>query len=89
MATLGEILDRHWDAFRRGLRGDLPTRVEPLTVTFKPEAKVRGRIFSPIKTERLATRIETLVALGLVFRNLQAVWASAAMAEPKKRGFPW
>ena len=52
-ARLREILDRHWHAFRRGLRGDPSTRVEPLTVTFKPEAKVvkaRGCIYSPIKT---------------------------------------
>ena len=39
-ASLREILDRHWNAFRRGLRGDPPARVETLTVTFKPEAKV-------------------------------------------------
>ena len=27
-----EILDLHWNAFRRGLRGGSPARVEPLTV---------------------------------------------------------
>ena len=48
--------------------------------------KARGRVYSPIKTVWLATCIVTLVALGLVFRNLQAMWASAAaaMAAPKK-----
>ena len=89
-ARLREILDRHWNAFRRGLRGDPPARVEPLTVTFKPETKVvkaRGRVYSPTKTARLARCIVSLVALGLVFRNLQAVWASVAMAAPKKGGF--
>ena len=52
-ARLHEILDRHWNAFRRGLRGHPPARVEPLTVTFKPEAKLvkaRGRVCSPTKT---------------------------------------
>ena len=49
--------------------------------------KARGRVYSPIKTARLATCTETLVALGLVFRNLQAVWASAAIDAPKKGGF--
>ena len=39
-ARLRDILDRYWNAFRRGLRGDPPARVEPLTVTFKPEANV-------------------------------------------------
>ena len=89
-ARLREILDRHWNAFRCGLRGDPPARAKPLTVTFKPEAKVvkaRGRVHSPIKTAWLATCIETLVALGLGVRDLQTVWASAAMATPKKGGF--
>ena len=57
-ASLREILDRHWNAFRRGLRGDPPVRVETLTVTFKPETKVvkaRGRLYSPIKTAWLTT----------------------------------
>ena len=89
-ARLRKILGWHGNAFRRGLRGDPPDRVEPLMVTFKPEAKVvkaRGRVYSPIKTAWLATCIGMLVALGLVFRNLQAVWASATMAAPKKGGF--
>ena len=71
-----KILDWHRNAFRHGLCGDPPARVEPLTVTFKPEAKVfkaRGRVNSPIKIAWLATCIGTLVALGLVFRNLHAV----------------
>ena len=89
-AGLHEILDRHWNTFRRGLRGDPPARVEPLTVMFKLEAKVvkaRGGVYSPIKTALLETCIETLVALGLVFRNVQVEWASAAMAASKKGGF--
>ena len=60
------------------LRVDPSARVEPL----KPEAKVvrtRGHAYLPIKTAWLATCIGTLVALGLVFRNLQAVQASAAV----------
>ena len=74
-----EMLDRHWNAFRRGLRGDPPACVELLTMTFKPEAKVakaRGRVSSSVKTAWLTTYIGTLVALGLAFRNMQAVWAS-------------
>ena len=77
-------------AIRGGLRGDPPARVEPLTVTFKPKTKVvqegGGVYYSPIKTAWLATCIGTLVALGLVFRNLRAVWASVAKAAPKKGG---
>ena len=32
-ARLSKILDRHWNAFGRGLRGDPPAHVEPLMVT--------------------------------------------------------
>ena len=91
-ARLHEILDRHCNTFRRGLRDDPPARVEPLTLLFRPEAKVvkaQGRVYSPIMTAWLAACIGTLVALELVFRNLQAVWASVAMAAPKKGGFAW
>ena len=89
-ARLREILDRHWNAFWRGFCSDPPARVESLTVTFKPEAKVvkaRGRAYSPIKTAWMATYTGTLVALVLEFRNLQAVWDSAAMAAPRKGRF--
>ena len=89
-ARLREISDGHWNAFRLGFRGDRPARVEPLTATFKPEARVvktRGRAYSPVKTAWLATCIGTLVALGLVFRNMPAAWASTAMTAPKKGGF--
>ena len=87
--SLRKIVDRHWNAFRRDLRDDPPDRVETLTVTFKPEAKMvkaRGRVYVPIKTAWL-TRIGIMVALGLVFCNMQAVWTSAAMAATKKGGF--
>ena len=79
---LREILDLHWNTFQRGLRGDRPARVKPLT--FKPEAnvvKAQGRVYSPIKTTWLALCIGTLVAPRLLFYNLQAVWATTTMAE--------
>ena len=49
--------------------------------------KARRCVYLPIKTAWLATCIGTLVALMLVFRNLQAVLASTAMAAPKTGGF--
>ena len=92
-ARLREILDQRCNTSWRGLRGDPPAHVEPLTVTLKLEVKVakaRGRVYSPIKTVWLVTCIGSLVALGLVLRNLQAVWARAAMAVPKtKKDFAW
>ena len=83
-ARLREISECYWNAFRRGLRGDPPAHVEPFTVT--PDAKVirvRGHVYSLNKTAWLSLYIEILIALGLVFGNLQVVWASAVMAVPK------
>ena len=89
-ARLRKNLNRLWNAFRRGLLGDPPARVEPLTATLRPKAKVvkaRGRVYLPIKTAWPVTLIGTLVTLGLAFRNMQAVWASATKAAPKKGRF--
>ena len=35
----------------------------------------------------MASCVATLLAFGLVFRNLQAVWSSRAMSVPKKDSF--
>ena len=90
VSKLREVVGRHENAFRRALRGDPPARVEPLRVRFKPGAravKASPRVYSPVKTAWLAGCMAALVALGLVYRSLQAVWASAAMATPKKGGY--
>ena len=88
---LRDVLGSRWNAFRRGLRrGDPPARVEPLRVTLKPGArpvKAQPRVYNPVKTTWLAACMASLAALGLVFRNMQAVWASAAMATLKEGGF--
>ena len=57
-------------------------RVQP-----KPGAsavKTKPRRYDPMKTRWLASCVAVLLAFGLVFRNLQAVWSSPAMAVPKK-----
>eukprot|EP00752_Nemacystus_decipiens_P002231 g2116.t1 len=86
---LREVIRKRWNVFRRGLRpGDPPASVEPLRVTLKPDArpvKARARVYNPVKSAWLAACMASLVALGLVFFNLQAVWASAAMVLPKKQ----
>ena len=85
------VIGRRWNAFRRGLcRGDPLARVEPLRVTLKPGArpvKAQPRIYNPVKTAWLAACMASLAALGLVFLNMQAVWASEVKATPKKGGF--
>ena len=84
------ILSRRFNAFRRALRGDPPARVEPMRVQLKPGAsavKAKPRRYDPVKTSWLASCVAALLAFGLVFRNLQAVWSSPAMAVPKKDSF--
>ena len=84
---LPQVIGRCWNAFRHGLpRGDPPARVGPLRVTLKPgtrPVKARPRVYNLIKTAWLAS----YAALGLVLLNMQPVWASVAMATPKKGGF--
>ena len=75
------IIHARWNVFRRGLRpGDPPANVEPLKVNLKPDArpvKARPRAYNPVKSAWIAACMATLVALGLVFANMQAVWAIA------------
>ena len=91
MERLHDVIGKNWKAFWRGLRrGNSPARVEPLCVALKPAArpiKARPRVYNPVKTAWLAACMASLTALGPVFLNMQAVWASAAMATPKERGF--
>ena len=49
--------------------------------------KARPRRYNPVKTGWLASCIAALVAFGFLVRNIQAVWASPAMAVPKRDTF--
>ena len=87
---LRDIPSRRVDAFRWALRGDPPARVEPMRVHLKPQAqavRARPRRYDPVKTGWLASCIAALVAFGLLVRNIQTVWASPAMAVPKRDTF--
>ena len=78
------IMSRRFNAFRRALRG--------VRVQLKPGAsavKAKPRRYDPVKTSWLASCVAALLAFGLVFRNLQAVWSSSAMAVPKKTRSAW
>ena len=84
------VLHRHFNAFRRALRDDPPARVETMRVKLKPGAtaiKMKPRRYDPRKSSWLASCMGAFLALGLVYRNLQAVWSSPAMAVPKKDTF--
>ena len=81
------ILSRRFNAFRRAVRGDRPARVEPKRVQLERGASAvnaKPRRYDPVNTSLLASCVEALLAFGLVFRNLQSVWSSPAMAVPKK-----
>ena len=83
-------MSRRFNAFRRALWGDPPARVESMRVQLKPGAsavKAEPRRYDPVKMSWLASCVAALLAFGLVFRNLQAVWSSLAMAVPKKDSF--
>ena len=87
---LRDILHRRENAFRRALRGDPPARVEPMRVQLKPGAttvKAKPRRYDPGKSSWLASCMAALMAFGLVFINVQAVWSSPAMAVPKGDSF--
>ena len=81
------IVSRCFNAFRRALLGDPPARVEPMRAQLKPGASAltaKPRRYDPVKTSWLAWSVAAVLAFGLVFRNLQAVGSSTAMAMPKK-----
>ena len=61
-----------------------------MRVHLKPQAqavKARPRRYDHVKTGWLASCIAALVAFGLIAWNIQAVWASPAMAMPKRDTF--
>ncbi|CAM9627217.1 unnamed protein product, partial [Sphacelaria rigidula] len=72
------ILHCRVNAFRRAMRGDPPARVEPMRVQPKPGAfavKMKPRRYDPVKPSWLGLCMASLLALGLVLRNLQAGWS--------------
>ena len=79
-------------AFRGALTGEPPADVEPMKVTLKPgERAVRAkpRVYPPERAKWLATHMDRLVEVNMVYRNPQAIYGSAVMARPKRQGqFP-
>ena len=76
----------HLDIFRRALFGDPPARVEPMTVRLQPGARAvwaKLRVSPPAKAAWLHEHMANLETAGMVSRNRQAIYGSAAMATPK------
>ena len=79
------ILSRRFNAFRRALRGDPPARGAHACPA--ETWGVRGEGQAEAVRSRKTSWLAALLAFGLVFLNLQAVWSSPAMAVPKKDSF--
>ena len=80
------VFRTHLDVFRRALLDDPPARVEPMTVRHQPGARAvraKPRASPPAKAAWLHEHMADLETAGMVFRNLQAIYASVAMAIPK------
>ena len=74
------------NVFRRALLGDPPERVEPMAVRLQPGARamrVKPRASPPAKAAWLHEHMANWETAGMVFRNPQAFYGSAAMVIPK------
>ena len=91
VAELDEIvLEECFDAFRRALTGETPSRVAPMRVTLQQgvdltQVKVKSRVYPPEKSARLKGHFELLCETGMAYPNPQAICASVAMAFSKDR----
>ena len=80
------VFRTHLDVFRRGLLGDPPARLEPMMVWLQPgarAARAKPRASPPAKAAWLHEHMANLETAGMVSRNRQAIYGSAAMATPK------
>ena len=67
--------------------GERGTRDRALEDRVQQAVKARPRRYDPVKTGWLASCIVALGAFRLIVWNIQAVWASPAMAVPKRDTF--
>ena len=86
------VLKMYLDVFRTKLGDDPPAKVDPMQAVIKDGArpvKARVRRYSTEAKSWLSSFVKELEEKGLVYRNPQATWASAAMprAKPNGRGF--
>ena len=82
---LRDSFARRVDTFHGTLPGDPPARVEP---GVQPQSQVKAEKAKshrcdPVKTGWLASCVAALVALGLLYCSMQAVWKRAAIEAPE------
>ena len=74
------------DVLRRGLLGDPPAGVEPMTVRLQPgkrAVRAKPRASPPAKAAWLQEHMANLETAGMVFRNSETIYGSVAMPIPK------
>ena len=83
------VLKKHLDVFRTKLGDDPPAKVEEMRAVIKTDAKpvkARVRRYSEEARQWLSSFVKELETKGLIYKNPQATWASAAMPRPKPNG---
>ena len=83
---LSNTLEKYSDTFRIKLGPDPPAKVEPLVITPTDNAKPYRspqRRYAPIQRDFIAQTIRELEAIGAIYKNPSARWASPALAVSK------
>lgn len=83
---LSQMLKRYRDVFRIKLGPDSPAEVAPLVITRTSDAKPfrsPQRRYAPTQREFIVRTIRELEAVGAIYKNNSARWASPALAVPK------
>jgi len=86
------MLRKYRDVFRIKLGPDPPAKVAPLRIKIKEEARPYRspqRRYAPPQHAFISTTVQKLEAVGAVYKNPKARWASPALAvaKPGKEGF--
>ena len=80
------MLDKIRDVFRIKLGVDPPVDVPPLLITPQADAKPYRspqRRYAPQQRDFITQTIRELEAIGAIYKNPSARWASPALAAPK------
>ena len=83
---LKHLLNKYRDVFRIKLGADPPAKVAPLLITRSDKAKPfrsPQRRYAPTQREFIIRTIRELEAVGAIYKNNSAKWASPALAVPK------
>ncbi len=83
---LFNLLGRYRDVFRIKLGPDPPAKVAPLVITRTDDAKPfrsPQRRYAPTQREFIIRTIRELEAVGAIYKNNSARWASPALTVPK------